>query len=101
MMSQLLYNQPELRPPVLRALKVIVESNTKRASSEVASEKEPGKIDDGLSEEDIAKNLAFLQSQSESWFAVLFNVFGSVGRDGQGMVGEVISTWASIADEKV
>lgn len=91
MLSQLLYNQPDLRPPVLRALKVLVESNTKAS----------GDDSDPLSEDEIAKNLAYMRSQAESWFAVLFNVFGSVGRDSQGMVGEVISAWAEISDEKV
>lgn len=48
-----------------------------------------------------AKNAAFLRTQAESWLAVLFNVFGSVGRDGRGMVGDVISAWAAIAGEQV
>lgn len=91
MLSQLLYNQPDLRPPVLRALKVLVESNTKAS----------GNDSDPLGEDEIAKNLAYMRSQAESWFAVLFNVFGSVGRDSQGMVGEVVSAWAEISDEKV
>ena len=93
MLSQLLYNQPELRPPVLKALRVIVEGNTQ--PSEEADDPE------AVSDEEAAQNLAFLRSQAESWFAVLFNVFGTVGRNEQGMVGDVISTWAAIADEKV
>lgn len=32
---------------------------------------------------------------------MLFNVFGSVGRDARGMVGDVISAWASIAGDQV
>ncbi|EJD03307.1 NUC173-domain-containing protein [Fomitiporia mediterranea MF3/22] len=92
MLSQLLYNQPELRPPVLKALKVIVESNT-RASEGTAG-------DDSLSTEEAEQNLAFLKSQAESWFAVLFNVFSSVGRNEHAMVGDVISAWAAITDEK-
>ena len=89
MLSQLLYVQPELRPPVLKALKTVVESNIKNDGEGT------------LTDEDIAQNTAFLRTQAESWFAVLFNVFGRVGRDQQGMVGDVIATWASIADEKV
>ena len=93
MLSQLLYNQPELRPPVLKALRVIVESNTK--SSEHADDP------DAVPAEEAQQNLETLRSQAESWFAVLFNVFGSVGRNEQGMIGDVISVWAAIADEKV
>ena len=94
MLSQLLYNQAELRPSVLKALKVVVESNT-IANDESADDAIP------LTKEKAAENVAFLRTQSESWFAVLFNVFGSVGRDGQGLVGEVIKAWASISDQKV
>lgn len=48
-----------------------------------------------------AENVAFLRTQAESWLAVFFNVFGSINRDGRGMVGDVISTWAAIAGEQV
>lgn len=103
LLSQLLYNQPELRPPVLRALKILVESNTKPSSSvtNVDSAAAAATDDEVLTETDAASNLVHLRSQAESWFAVLFNVFGSVGRDAQGTVGEVIAAWARIVDEKV
>ena len=94
MLSQLLYNQPELRPPVLKALKVIVESNTKEAS-------EDEEMEDILTKEEIQQNKLYLQTQAESWFGVLFNLFTAVGRDGQGAVGDVISAWASVSSEKV
>ena len=102
MLSQLLYSQPDLRPPVLRALKILVESNARfTPSMDNETEDERLQNDEPISEEQVEKNKTFLRSQSESWFAVLFNVFGRVGRDQQGMVGDVIATWASIADEKV
>ena len=93
MLSQLLYNQPELRPPVLKALRVIVESNT--------ANPDDGDDDEALPEGEVASNLAFIRTQAESWFAVLFNVFGTVGRNEQPMVGDVIGIWASIADGDV
>lgn len=58
-------------------------------------------LTDAISPEDAARNVAFLRTQAESWLAVFFNVFGSVGRDGRGMVGDVISAWAAIAGEQV
>ncbi|KAJ7496027.1 armadillo-type protein [Mycena galericulata] len=64
LLSGLLYGQPELRPAVLRALKVTAQA---------------------------AQNITYLRTQAESWLAVLFNVFGSVGRDSRGIVGEVIT----------
>lgn len=56
---------------------------------------------DAISADAAAQNLEFLRGQAESWLAVLFNVFGSVSRDARGMVGDVISAWASIAGEQV
>lgn len=58
-------------------------------------------LTDAISSEDAEKNVAFLRTQAESWLAVFFNVFSSVGRDGRGMVGDVISSWAAIAGEVV
>ncbi|KAH9931181.1 ribosomal RNA-processing protein 12 [Epithele typhae] len=102
LLSQLLYGQPELRPAVLRALKILVESNVALASED------PDKIArlpqsvraDHISTEQAQENVAFLRAQCDSWLAVLFNVFGSVGRDNQRMVGDVVGAWISIADAK-
>ncbi|KIJ49356.1 hypothetical protein M422DRAFT_59161 [Sphaerobolus stellatus SS14] len=87
LLSQILYNQPQLRPAVLKALKIIVESNLVET---------PGLKTYG----DAQRNIAHLRTQAESWFAVLFNVYGSVGQDGKGTVGDAISTWVKIAAEK-
>jgi ribosomal RNA-processing protein 12 len=54
-----------------------------------------------LSQEDAHENLAYLRTQVESWLAVLFNVYGSVNRDSRALIGDVINSWASIADDKV
>jgi ribosomal RNA-processing protein 12 len=95
-LSQLLYSQPELRPAVLRALKIIVDSNVRLAASNP-----PATSVNSLSPEEAAQNVAFLSSQAESWLAVLFNVFSSVDSDGRSAVGEIISAWAKIAGEEV
>ena len=54
-----------------------------------------------ISPSEASKNVAFLQTQAESWLAVLFNVFGNVPHDGRGMIGEVIGSWIAIAGEEV
>ncbi|KAI0708959.1 NUC173-domain-containing protein [Cerioporus squamosus] len=102
LLSQLLYNQPELRPAVLRALKIMVDSNVALASEDPDKiAKLPASVRaDPISTEEAQANVAFLRTQAESWLAVLFNVFGSVGRDSQGMVGDVVSAWIAIADAK-
>ncbi|KAA1475204.1 NUC173-domain-containing protein [Dentipellis sp. KUC8613] len=102
MLSQLLYSQPELRPPVLRALKILVDSNTALAAQDPAQLATlPAAVRAGapLAPAEAQQNVVFLRAQAESWLAVLFNVFGSVGREARGMVGDVISAWAAIAGE--
>jgi ribosomal RNA-processing protein 12 len=103
MLSQILYTQVELRSFVLRALTVLVDSNVAIASQDPSlSDKLPSAVRmDCISQEQAAKNVDFLRKQAESWLAVLFNVFGSFGREAQGMVGEVITTWLGIAGETV
>jgi ribosomal RNA-processing protein 12 len=58
-------------------------------------------LTDRISPEVAATNVAFLRTQAESWLAVFFNVFDSVGQEGRGMIGDVISAWAAIAGERV
>ncbi|KAI6040319.1 armadillo-type protein [Pisolithus marmoratus] len=97
-LSQILYNQPELRLPVLKGLKVLVESNLAVVSEDHSDTKESSKYSTPITREEAAENVAFLKSQVESWFAVLFNVFSSVASDTRGVVGDVISVWANIAE---
>lgn len=94
LLSQLLYGVPELRTSILRALKVLVDSNAEivNATPEVAKA-----LTSSLTQDQAQENLDFLRTQVESWLAVLFNVYGSVGRDSRGLIGEVITAWASIA----
>ncbi|KAF9501928.1 ribosomal RNA-processing protein 12 [Pleurotus eryngii] len=97
LLSQLLYSQPELRPSILRALKVIIDSNVVAAASDKPASADGSII---ITAAEAAANVTFLRAQVESWLAVLFNVFGSVEPDVRGMVGDVISAWTSIADEQ-
>lgn len=96
-LSQLLYSQPDLRPAVLKALRIMVDSNTALASAEDDSTS----WNTTISPEEAGQNINFLRAQAESWLAVFFNVFGSVGDEGRGTVGGVISAWAAIAGEVV
>ncbi|EGO00192.1 hypothetical protein SERLA73DRAFT_122251 [Serpula lacrymans var. lacrymans S7.3] len=100
LLSQLLYGQPELRPAILKALKVIVESNVSLASKADSEMDGASEEVTSISPAEAAQNVVFLKSQAESWFAVLFNIFSSADRDGRGIVGDVISAWAGIADEQ-
>ncbi|THU95393.1 ribosomal RNA-processing protein 12 [Dendrothele bispora CBS 962.96] len=93
LLSQLLYSQPDLRLAVLKGLKIIVDSNVSIAAQNEAIN--PARIDTDKA----ARNVDFLRTQAESWLAVFFNVFGSVGRDSRGIVGEVIVSWAGITPD--
>ncbi|KIY44425.1 NUC173-domain-containing protein [Fistulina hepatica ATCC 64428] len=94
LLSELLYQQTQLRPSILKALRVLVESNI--AASNVC---EPtGK--EFLTPIQAQENVVFLKGLAESWLAVLFNVFGSVSPEGRGLVGEAVNAWASITDQK-
>lgn len=103
LLSQLLYSQPELRPAVLKALRVMVESNVAFASGEEDQLKKLPEAarDLPISREAAEANLAFLRTQVESWLAVLFNVFSSVEKNTQGTVADVVTAWVSIARAKV
>ena len=81
----------------------MVESNVALASEDMDQmAKLPETVRaDAISAAQAQENVAFLRTQAESWLAVLFNVFSSVGRDNQNMVGDVISAWIAIADAKV
>lgn len=80
---------------MLKAMKVLVDSNVLLATS--FTEATPQSI----TQQQATENVEFLRTQAESWMAVFFNVFGTVGRDSRGMVGDVISSWVSISGEKV
>lgn len=85
-----IYANPALRPPILRALRNIVESQTQNQGEENESENES---------EERKKNLKYLRGQAKNWLAVLFNVFASVERGERAQVGEVIGIWAGVAGE--
>ncbi|KAF9482107.1 NUC173-domain-containing protein [Pholiota conissans] len=93
LLSQLLYSVPDLRTSILKALKVMIDSNIAIANAEEEITPSPSSVN----REEAQKNVEFLRTQVESWLAVLFNVYGSVGRDSRGLIGEVITSWASIA----
>lgn len=86
--------------PILKGLKLLVESNLAITSGDDVMESDgektiPKRL---ITQQEAAENVAFLKSQVESWFAVFFNVFSSVEGDSRGIVGDVIRTWASLAD---
>lgn len=78
----------------------MVESNVS-ASKAPEDERQMNEQGALLTPSEAARNVAFLSKQSESWLAVLFNVFSTTAREARGLIGEVISAWASIAGAQV
>jgi hypothetical protein len=103
LLSQLVYSQAELRAPILKALKIMIDSNVLLASrDESQMSKLPASVlEDPISPSEAEENLNYLKTQVESWLAVLFNVFGVTDRDRRGPIGDVISAWTGIADVEV
>ncbi|KAJ7578515.1 armadillo-type protein [Mycena floridula] len=108
LLSQLLYSQPELRPAVLKGLRILVDSNVAIAKSdqEPAPDAKPMPNPCQITSEQAQANVEFLRTQSESWLSVFFNVFGSVenagnsNADARHVLGEVIKSWAGIAGKE-
>lgn len=100
LLSQLLYTQPELRLLVLKGLKSLVESSLAVSQAEPEHPTEISVVGGSITREEATENVVFLKTQVESWLAVFFNVFGSVERESRGLVGDVISVWANIADSR-
>ncbi|KAH8828256.1 NUC173-domain-containing protein [Flagelloscypha sp. PMI_526] len=92
LLSNLLYSQVELRPAILKALRLLVEGVLSNIASNTffcyCFQKPIGPV---------------LESQSESWLAVFFNLYGNLNAHNEAstrtLVGEVIIVWASICSE--
>lgn len=97
LLAQLLYSQPLLRAPILRALSNLVTSTQTAAKSAAPSEELLTGF--GVDQQDAAQTLAFLRTLGNEMLAVLFNVFTSVPAQQRGQVGEVIGLWLSVMDE--
>lgn len=83
---------------MFRGLKSLVESNLAVSQAGLEGSSESSREGGSITREEATQNIIFLKAQVESWFAIFFNVFGSVERESRGIVGDVISVWAGIAD---
>jgi ribosomal RNA-processing protein 12 len=99
LLSQLLYNQPELRPAVLKALKLMADSNLALSTGDFSSIKIPITMDP-IPKAQADENVAFLRTQVDSWLSVLFNVFGTLDNTARAPIGDVIRSWSALAGEQ-
>jgi len=85
-----MYTNPTHHPPILCALRNVVESKTQAQNRGEGNESKKEKS---------KKNLRYLRRQAKNWLAVLFNVFANVERRERAQDGEVIGVWAGVAGE--
>ena len=82
-----MYGNPTLRPPILRALRNVIESKTQ--------DQNQGEENEGEKQES-KENLRYLRGQAKNWLAVFF---ASIEHGECAQVGEVIGVWAGVAGE--
>ncbi|KZV94990.1 hypothetical protein EXIGLDRAFT_611092 [Exidia glandulosa HHB12029] len=100
LLANLLQSQAALHPPVLNALRLIAEVNLAAASGESSPTIDKARLTFELPQAEAEQNVAYLRTQAGNWLATLFNVFGSVGKDSKGMVGNAIGAWTALAGEQ-
>lgn len=98
-LSNVLYSQGHLRPPIFRGLQLLVERNKSIMSS--ASPSEVLQQTFGLDAAAGKKNIQLLSGLAPNLLAVMFNVFSKAGKEGRGYVLDGISAYLSILTAKV
>jgi ribosomal RNA-processing protein 12 len=98
-LANVLYTQPSLRPPILRALQLLVERNVTLAAS--SAPPETLQVSFGIDQAAGKSNIELLKGLATNLLAVLFNVFSKAGRERSGAVLDTVSTYLSILDQKV
>jgi len=98
LLTNLLYTQPPLLPPLLRSLSLLVTSTQQIMNSGTDSAQLRKQF--GVDQEGAKKNMAKLKSLGKDMVSVLLNVFSKLPREQRGMVGDVIGAWTGIMDEK-
>lgn len=98
-LSNVMYSQSHLRPPVFRGLQLLVERNASIVAS--ASPREILLDTFGLEKADGEANLALLARLATDLLAVMFNVFSSASKEGRGYILDCIAAYLGILSPEV
>lgn len=98
LITNLLYTQPLLLPPLLRGLTQLVSSTERLRNSATESAELLKQF--GVDQESAKANLQVLKGLAKDMVSVLLNVFSKMPREQRGMVGDVIGAWVGIMTEK-
>ena len=99
LLSNLLYQQPELRVDICKALQSLVDTNKDLISSRISED--DLFIQARISKADARKNIEHLASIAENLLAVLFNVYSQTLPNFRGYILQCINSYLSIIDEVV
>lgn len=98
LISNILYQQTDLRVDICRALQNLVESN--QAILELDAEAEKLQLEHRVTKEDVTKNIAHLAKLSSNLLAVLFNVYSQTLPQSRAYILQCINAYLSITPEK-
>ena len=98
-LSNVVYSQAHLRPPIFRGLQLLVERNKSLSASATASEASIEAF--GIDAAAGKSNIQLLSGLAPNLLAVMFNVFSKAGKQGRGFVLDAISAYLSILTVKV
>ena len=99
LLSNLLYQQTELRVDICKALQLLVETN-KDLMNSGSSEASPFVLA-RISKADAKRNIDYLASLAENLLAVLFNVYSQTLPQFRGYILQCINAYLSITGERV
>ncbi|KAK5112023.1 hypothetical protein LTR62_004557 [Meristemomyces frigidus] len=97
MLSNLLYQQPQLRTEICKALQNLVETN--KAIAELEGDDEDIVRQGRVTKEDAAKNIQYLSGFASNLLAVLFNVYSQTLPHNRGNLLQCINAYLSITPE--
>lgn len=98
-LSNVVYSQAHLRPPIFRGLQLLVERNKSLSASSSPSDVQMESF--GIDSTAGSKNIQLLSSLAPNLLAVMFNVFSKASKQGRGYVLDAISAYLSILSQKV
>ena len=99
LLANLLYQKPELRPDICKALQILVETSKEIVTADTSEEK--AILLRRVSRSDAEKNINHLAGLAGNFLAVLFNVYSQTLPQYRGYILQCINAYLSITPEAV
>lgn len=98
LLSQLLYNQHNLRPIIFRSLQTLVEKNAALATSSTPAEVSLAAF--GIDQQKAKANMKLLGTAAPTLLSVMFNVYSKANRETSGYMLDSISAYFGVLSAK-